>query len=108
MDGRGIVGGDTSKKALQMMGKIERLILIYDANSGGAAALVDLTKKLLRLDGCSLCNITHGILGVKQEWRNCKRELNVPVDYLHRDEIDIIRKCIAKGSRIEDDKRTKL
>lgn len=66
---------------------IERLILIFDANSGRWSALVDSAKKALQLNACSLCTITHGLAGEKAAWRECKAGLNVPVDYLHRDEL---------------------
>ncbi len=39
---------------------IERLILVFDANAGPFSALVDSAKKLLRINGCSLCALTHG------------------------------------------------
>ncbi len=42
---------------------------------------------MLRLNGCSLCSITHGLTGEKNEWRNCRAEIGVPIDYFHRDEI---------------------
>lgn len=67
---------------------IDRLILVYAADSGTLAAVVDSAKKLLKLQGCTLCTITHGVLGEKDEWKDCKTELGVPVDYLHRDELD--------------------
>lgn len=66
---------------------VERLILIFNAESGALAAIVDSTKKLFMLKGCTLCSITHGILGEKSEWKSCKEEIGVPVDYLHRDEV---------------------
>lgn len=67
---------------------IDRLILVYAADSGTLAAVMDSAKKLLKLQGCTLCAITHGILGEKDEWKDCKAELGVMVDYLHQDEID--------------------
>src|SRR5688500_9769004 len=66
---------------------IDRLLLIFDAQSGAAAAFVDSAKKVLRVQGCALCEVTHGIARERSEWRSCKEELGVPVDYLHRDEI---------------------
>jgi hypothetical protein len=67
---------------------IDRLVLVYAADSGAFAAFVDSARKLLRLNGCTLCAITHGPLGEKAEWKDCKAELGVPIDYLHRDELD--------------------
>lgn len=67
--------------------RIERLIFVFNAGSGSVNAFLDSAKKLLRLKGCTLCTITHGLAGEKSEWRECKEEIGVPVDYVHRDEI---------------------
>lgn len=67
--------------------RIERLVMIYDADSGAWGAIVDSAKKMLMLKGCPLCSITHGIAGEKSDWKSCREEIGVPVDYLHRDEI---------------------
>ncbi len=67
--------------------QIRRLILIYNADAGKLSALVYSVRKVLRLNGCALCSITHGLTGEKAEWRSCRTEIGVPIDYLHRDEI---------------------
>ncbi|MBI5197794.1 MAG: hypothetical protein HZA19_04205 [Nitrospirae bacterium] len=77
--------------------KVERLLFIFDANSGKFGAFVDSTKKLLMLKGCALCTITHGILGEKTEWKECKEELGLPIDYLHRDEVNGRLKSLTDG-----------
>ena len=68
--------------------QIDRLSFIFDANSGFAAAVVDSVRKVIRLNGCDLCTITHGITGEKSEMVSCRESLGVPVDYVHRDEMD--------------------
>lgn len=70
-----------------MARKVDRLILLYDANSGAWGAVVDTAKKILMLKGCPLCSITHGIAGEKNEWKSCREEIGIRVDYLHRDEL---------------------
>lgn len=67
---------------------IDHLLLVYNADSGALAAFVDSAKKLLTINGCSLCSITHGLTGEKSDWKHCKEELGVPVDSIHRDEVD--------------------
>jgi hypothetical protein len=62
-------------------------VFVFDANSGALSALFDSAKKLLRIKGCTLCAITHGMAGEREDWTECKEELGVPVDYLHRDEV---------------------
>jgi hypothetical protein len=66
---------------------IERLIFVFNAGSGTFNAFVDSAKKLLMIRGCTLCSITHGLAGEKSEWRDCKEEIGVPVDYVHKDEV---------------------
>jgi hypothetical protein len=67
--------------------KIERLLFVFSADSGSFNAFLDSAKKVLRIKGCTLCSITHGLAGEKSEWRECKEEIGLPVDYVHRDEI---------------------
>lgn len=67
---------------------IDRLIFVYNADSGLLAAIADSAKKLLRINGCTLCSLTHSTSGEKGEWTSCKETLGVPVEYLHRDELD--------------------
>jgi len=68
--------------------RIDRLSFVFDANSGFGAAIMDSARKVLRLNGCDLCTITHGITGEKKEMTSCRESLGVPVDYVHRDEMD--------------------
>lgn len=67
--------------------EIRRLVLVFDADTGKLNAFVDSARKVFRLNGCALCSITHGLAGEKSEWKDCRAELGVPVDYLHRDEL---------------------
>lgn len=78
--------------------EIRRLILIYNADSGRLNALADSARKVLRLNGCALCDITHGLAGEKKDWRSCRSEIGVPIDYLHRDEIFGPMKRLVDGS----------
>ena len=68
--------------------RIERLSFIFDANSGLGSALIDSVRKVIRLNGCDLCTITHGLTGEKKEMASCRESLGEPVDYVHRDEMD--------------------
>lgn len=69
------------------MTTVKRLLLVFSADSGKLNALFDSARKLFKLKGCALCSITHGLAGERSEWRECKEVLGVPVDYVHRDEI---------------------
>ena len=81
----------------QQKRKVDKLIFIFDANSGKIGAFLDSTKKVLMIGGCALCAITHGIFGEKNEWKECQEELEVPITYYHRDEIPPPLKEIVTG-----------
>ncbi|MEP6688796.1 MAG: hypothetical protein ABJC36_10645 [Gemmatimonadales bacterium] len=67
--------------------EIDELILVYNADAGKVSALVDSARKLFRLNGCSLCSITHGPAGERTEWQECKTALGVPISHHHRDDM---------------------
>jgi hypothetical protein len=73
--------------ATEQKAAIRKLIFVYAADSGKLNALMESAKKLLSINGCSLCAITHGLAGEKGEWKQCSEEFGVPIDYLHRDEV---------------------
>lgn len=74
---------------------ITRLVFVFDADSGPLAAFADSAKKFLMLKGCALCTITHGIAGERGDWRSCKEEIGVPIDYHHRDDMTPAMRSVA-------------
>lgn len=66
---------------------ITRLYFVYNANSGSLAAIVDSAKKLLSINGCPLCSLTHSLVGERAEWKSCRDSIGVAVDYVHRGEL---------------------
>lgn len=68
-------------------GTIQRLLFVYNADSGTLNAIVDSAKKLLSINGCPLCSLTHSLAGERGEWKSCKESIGVPIDYVHRDEL---------------------
>lgn len=65
---------------------IDRLVLVYAADSTLGALLVDVAKKLVGAAGCTLRDTTHGATGERASWRACRAELGVPVDTFHQDD----------------------
>jgi hypothetical protein len=65
----------------------DRLILVYDGDSGVRAMLMDVLKKTVGREDCALCEITYGPLGKRRDWRACEQRLGVVVDELHRDRL---------------------
>ena len=67
---------------------IQELVLVFNADSGRINAWLDSARKLFGAGECSLCDITHGLAGEKQDWVACRQDLGVPVAALHRDELN--------------------
>jgi len=66
--------------------RIVRLVGVYDANGSLAGELAYWVGARLGLRHCSLCDITHGLVRPKPEWRQEVDQL--PVDFIavHLDE----------------------
>lgn len=64
------------------------LLFVYNADSGAWNALMDAGHKLFSpaTYACDLCAVTHSPLRMKPEWRRFLDELDLPVEFLHRDE----------------------
>ncbi|HVS32319.1 MAG TPA: hypothetical protein VMS98_12815 [Thermoanaerobaculia bacterium] len=55
---------------LPMPGKlVDRLMFVYNADSGLLATISDSARKLLSINGCVLCSLTHSTMGEKSETR---------------------------------------
>lgn len=65
-----------------------RLLFVYNADSGFFGALADSAHKVLRPDtySCHLCKLTYGLVGMQAQWREYLASLDLPMDFLHRDE----------------------
>ena len=66
---------------------VDRLFVVYNADSDWWSLLVDVARKLAGRDECPLCTLTHGATGERSAWRECKQSLGVPVEAVHRDEL---------------------
>ena len=66
---------------------IDRVILVYDGDSGLFATLLDVAKKLAGREECALCEIAYSPIGKRRAWAACERRLGVPVEELHRDHL---------------------
>jgi hypothetical protein len=66
---------------------VNRLILVYNGDSGLRAMLLDALKKAVGREECSLCEMTYSSFGKRRSWVTCAARLGVPVEELHRDEI---------------------
>ena len=65
-----------------------KLIFVYNAESGKMNAIKDSIKKIFNKSSyeCNLCGITYGAFSMKKDWRDYIRDLDVDVEFLHKDE----------------------
>ena len=76
--------------------EIRRLVGVYDADGTLRGELAYWIGARLGRAHCSLCDITHGSIREKDEWKACKVGLPVPFDTYHRnDQPDDVRAVLA-------------
>jgi hypothetical protein len=66
--------------------QIVRLVGVYDADSTIRGELAYWVGARLGRRHCSLCEITHGSVRQRPEWKTCKASLPVPFDTYHRND----------------------
>ncbi len=66
------------------------LIFVYNADSGFVNTLLDIGHKIVspQTYACNLCAITHSTFSMRDEWKNFVAGLGVPIEFLHRDELE--------------------
>jgi hypothetical protein len=65
---------------------ITRLVGVYDADGTMLGELTYVVRRQLGRDHCALCDITHGRLRERADWRTCRVSLRVPFVTFHRDD----------------------
>jgi hypothetical protein len=65
----------------------DRIILVYNGDSGLSALLLDVVKKAAGREECALCEITYSPVGKRRAWAACQARLGIPVEELHRDQL---------------------
>ena len=66
--------------------EISRLVGVYDAEGTLRGELAYFVGARLGRAHCSLCDITHGLLRERADWRECREGLPVPFATFHRDD----------------------
>jgi hypothetical protein len=66
----------------------EKLIFVYNANSGKTNAILDVYHKIAspKTYQCNLCKLTHGLFTERKIWNRFKKSLNAELQFLHVDE----------------------
>jgi hypothetical protein len=67
-------------------GTIQRLVGIYDADSSVRGELTYWIGARLGRAHCALCDITHGLLRERADWKRLKAGIPVPFLTFHRDD----------------------
>lgn len=67
---------------------MEKLIFVYNANSGWYNSVVDSLHKMVSPNtyACSLCDITYGVFSENELWKNFRESSNTEMEFLHKDE----------------------
>ncbi|MCP9201482.1 GTPase [Gramella sp. GC03-9] len=67
---------------------MEKLIFVYNADSGKLNSLLDSLHKVVSPStyDCKLCALTHGLTEEKKSWREFRQNLDLETEFLHRDE----------------------
>jgi hypothetical protein len=67
-------------------GVLEALTGVYHADGSLVGELRYLAGKLLGTTHCGLCDITHGTVRLKDDFRDCRSQWSVPFGLVHLDE----------------------
>ena len=72
------------------MEKIDKIVFVYNANSGLFSSLKDTVHKTVSPETyeCNLCQITFGAFNMKDEWKEFIETLSYKTEFLHKDEFD--------------------
>jgi len=66
------------------------LIFVYNSDSGPVSGLLDIGHKILSPSTyqCSLCTLTHDTFAEKEAWKEFRKSIGMPMEFLHRDEFE--------------------
>ena len=67
--------------------RVIKIIGVYDADGSIRGELSYWIGARLGKRYCSLCDITHGLVRERDDWRECRDSLSVPIETVHRDQI---------------------
>ena len=65
---------------------VTKLVGVYDADGSLRGELSYWIGARIGRRHCALCEITHGLVRERQDWRECRDALDISFDTVHRDE----------------------
>ena len=103
---------DREDKSLKERPSGPSLILVYNADSGFLNAIADFVHKNVSPSTyqCNLCALTYDNRGMKGEWKDFIDDIDLDIQFLHRDElyekyglesVDLPAGFIKMGSNME-------
>lgn len=66
--------------------RVTEFVGVYDADATLLGEVSYWIGARLGTRHCSLCELTHGLFTVRNEWKECRRSLSVPVVTHHRND----------------------
>jgi hypothetical protein len=69
-----------------MTATVTRLVGVYDADGTVVGELSYFLRARIGRAHCDLCDITHGKVRERADWKACRDELPVPFETFHRDD----------------------
>ncbi len=63
--------------------RVKKLYGVYNADGGIVGELSYVIGKIRGTAHCALCDITHGKVSKKKEWKRCAKELPAHIELLH-------------------------
>ena len=89
------------------------MVFVYNADSGFTSPLKDYVHKVAKPSTyqCNICALTYGNFGMKKSWKDFIYNIDVPVEFLHRDEFmekysvdsaDLPAVYLRKGNKIRE------
>lgn len=65
-----------------------KLIFVYNADGNIFSKVTDFAHKIISpaTYSCNLCTLTYGNMGIKKEWADFIKNLQMEVEFLHKDE----------------------
>lgn len=66
----------------------EKLVFVYNANSGFRNGILDSLHKIVRPNtyDCKLCDVTYGFFSEKKVWKDFRKRVSGEWEFLHKDE----------------------
>ena len=80
------------------MTEVTRLIGVYDADGTALGELSYFLKARVGRAHCALCDITHGRVRERHDWRAERDRLPVPFTTFHRDDQPAVLRSAAGGA----------